>query len=83
MDRDTGVPMIFDVLTTDTLQQALERLAIKTNLGWSYGLQAMEIRSLLAALPCPPEIPGSSQRKDLGHQGIRLHRRRRGGSEAL
>jgi hypothetical protein len=49
--RDTGVPLILGVLTTDTLQQALERAGIKTNLGWSYGLQALEMGSLLAALP--------------------------------
>ena len=49
--RDTGVPVIFGVLTTDTLQQALERAGIKSNLGWSYGLQAIEMGSLMAALP--------------------------------
>jgi 6,7-dimethyl-8-ribityllumazine synthase len=49
--RDTGVPVIFGVLTTDTMQQALERAGIKSNLGWSYGLQAIEMGSLMAALP--------------------------------
>ena len=49
--RDTGVPVIFGVLTTDTLQQALERAGIKSNLGWNYGLQALEMGSLLAAIP--------------------------------
>lgn len=49
--RDTGVPVIFGVLTTDNLQQALERAGIKSNLGWSYGLQALEMGSLLKALP--------------------------------
>ena len=48
--RDTGVPVIFGVLTTDTLQQALERAGIKSNLGWNYGLQALEMGSLMAAL---------------------------------
>jgi len=51
VSRDTGVPVIFGVLTTDTMQQALERAGIKSNLGWSYGLQAMEMASLMAALP--------------------------------
>ena len=51
VSRDTGVPVIFGVLTTDTMQQALERAGIKSNLGWSYGLQALEMGSLLAALP--------------------------------
>ena len=48
--RDTGVPVIFGVLTTDTMQQALERAGIKSNLGWSYGLEALEMGSLMAAL---------------------------------
>jgi len=48
--RETGVPVIFGVLTTDTLQQALERAGIKSNLGWSYGLQALEMGSLMKAL---------------------------------
>ena len=48
---DTGVPVIFGVLTTDTMQQALERAGIKSNLGWSYGLEALEMGSLMAALP--------------------------------
>ena len=48
--RDTGVPVIFGVLTTDTMQQALERAGIKSNLGWSYGLQALEMASLMQAL---------------------------------
>ena len=51
--RDTGVPVIFGVLTTDTLQQALERAGIKSNLGWSYALQALEMGSLMAQLPSP------------------------------
>ena len=49
--RDTGVPVIFGVLTTDTMQQALERAGIKSNLGWSYALQALEMGSLVKALP--------------------------------
>ena len=51
VSRATGVPVIFGVLTTDTLQQALERAGIKSNLGWSYGLQAIEMGSLMKALP--------------------------------
>ena len=51
VSRATGVPVIFGVLTTDTLQQALERAGIKSNLGWNYALQALEMGSLMAALP--------------------------------
>jgi len=54
VSRDTGVPVIFGVLTTDTMQQALERAGIKSNLGWSYGLQAIEMGSLMAVLPIKP-----------------------------
>jgi len=50
VSRNTGVPVIFGVLTTDTMQQALERAGIKSNLGWSYGLQAIEMGSLMASL---------------------------------
>ena len=53
--RDSGVPVIFGVLTTDTMQQALERAGIKSNLGWSYGMQALEMGSLMKALPIGPQ----------------------------
>ena len=49
--RESGVPVIFGVLTTDTLQQALERAGIKSNLGWNYGLQAPELGSLMRSVP--------------------------------
>lgn len=51
VSRDTGTPVIFGVLTTDTVQQALERAGIKSNLGWTYGLQALEMASLMSAIP--------------------------------
>ena len=51
VSRASGVPVIFGVLTTDTMQQALERAGIKSNLGWSYGMQALEMGSLMKALP--------------------------------
>ena len=51
VSRQTGVPVIFGVLTTDTLQQALERAGIKANLGWTYGLEALEMGSLMSTLP--------------------------------
>ena len=50
VSRDTAVPVIVGVLTTDTMQQALERAGIKSNLGWSYGLEALEMGSLMKAL---------------------------------
>ena len=50
VSRETGVPIVFGVLTTDTMQQALERAGIKNNLGWNYALQAIEMASLMKAL---------------------------------
>jgi 6,7-dimethyl-8-ribityllumazine synthase len=43
----TGVPVIFGVLTTDTMQQALERAGIKSNKGWDYAMNAIEMASLM------------------------------------
>ena len=49
----TGVPVIFGVLTVDTMQQALERAGIKSNLGWNYALNALEMASLMQQLEQP------------------------------
>jgi 6,7-dimethyl-8-ribityllumazine synthase len=46
----TGIPVIFGVLTTDTMQQALERAGIKSNLGWNYALNALEMASLMGKI---------------------------------
>lgn len=46
----TGVPIIFGVLTTDTLQQALERAGIKANHGWDYAMNALEMASLMTQI---------------------------------
>ena len=43
----TGVPVVFGVLTTDSMQQALERAGIKSNLGWNYAMSALEMASLM------------------------------------
>ncbi|MGF1524693.1 MAG: 6,7-dimethyl-8-ribityllumazine synthase [Leptolyngbyaceae cyanobacterium] len=43
----TGVPIVFGVLTTDSMQQALERAGIKSNLGWNYAMSALEMASLM------------------------------------
>tara|TARA_Y100001968_G_scaffold324121_1_gene362868 strand:+ start:319 stop:795 length:477 start_codon:yes stop_codon:yes gene_type:complete len=50
VSRETGLPIIFGVLTTDTMQQALERAGIKNNLGWNYALQALEMGSLIKSM---------------------------------
>ena len=50
VSNEHNVPIIFGVLTTDTMQQALERAGIKNNLGWNYALQAIEMGSLIKNL---------------------------------
>ena len=47
---DTGVPVVFGVLTTDTLEQALERAGGSAgDKGWDAALAAMEMAAHLAA----------------------------------
>lgn len=43
----SGVPVIFGILTADTMQQALERAGIKSNHGWDYAQNALEMASLM------------------------------------
>ena len=50
VSNESNIPIIFGVLTTDTMQQALERAGIKNNLGWNYALQAIEMGSLIKNL---------------------------------
>lgn len=48
----TGVPILFGVLTCDTLEQALERAGVKSgNKGWDAGLSALEMMDLVSKLP--------------------------------
>ncbi len=43
----TGVPTIFGVLTTDTIEQAIERAGTKAgNKGWDSGVSAIEMANL-------------------------------------
>ncbi len=50
--EDTGVPVVFGVLTTDTFAQATERAGGKHgNKGWDAAMAAMEMASLLETLP--------------------------------
>lgn len=57
----TGVPVVFGILTTDTMQQALERAGIKSNLGWNYAMSALEMASLMQQVKALPgtEIAGN------------------------
>lgn len=48
---DTKVPAVFGVLTTDTIEQAIERAGTKAgNKGWEAALSALEMVSLGAVL---------------------------------
>jgi 6,7-dimethyl-8-ribityllumazine synthase len=48
---ETGVPVVFGVLTTDTLEQAMERSGSKSgNKGWEAALAAIETANLLRDL---------------------------------
>ncbi|HOT30463.1 MAG TPA: 6,7-dimethyl-8-ribityllumazine synthase [Candidatus Ozemobacteraceae bacterium] len=49
---ETGVPVIFGVLTTDTIEQAVERAGTKAgNKGWDAAISAIEMANLLNDLP--------------------------------
>lgn len=51
----TGVPVIFGVLTTDTIEQAIERAGTKAgNKGWEAAVAAIEMANLLPQLPGAP-----------------------------
>jgi 6,7-dimethyl-8-ribityllumazine synthase len=48
---ETGLPIIFGVLTTDTLEQAIERAGSKSgNKGWDAALAAVEMANLMGAV---------------------------------
>ena len=48
----TGVPVIFGVLTTDTIEQAIERAGTKAgNKGWDAALGAIEMANLFESIP--------------------------------
>jgi 6,7-dimethyl-8-ribityllumazine synthase len=48
---ETGVPVLFGVLTTDTIEQAVERAGTKAgNKGWDAAMAALEMVSLDKAL---------------------------------
>ena len=48
---ECGVPVIFGVLTTDTIEQAIERAGTKAgNKGWSAAITAIEMADLMEEL---------------------------------
>jgi 6,7-dimethyl-8-ribityllumazine synthase len=51
---DTGIPVVFGVLTTDTIEQAVERSGAKAgNKGFEAAGTAIEMANLMASLPKP------------------------------
>jgi 6,7-dimethyl-8-ribityllumazine synthase len=61
---DTGVPIIFCVLTCDTLEQAIERAGLKGgNRGYEAGLAALEMAKLSSQLRAAAPISAVRIRK--------------------
>jgi 6,7-dimethyl-8-ribityllumazine synthase len=49
---DSGLPVVFGVLTTDSIEQAIERAGTKAgNKGWAAATTALEMANLLRVLP--------------------------------
>lgn len=72
----TGVPVVFGILTTDTMQQALERAGIKSNKGWDYAMNALEMASLMRqvrSLTLEPNnsLPGGTNAQSLSSAALR------------
>ncbi len=50
--RETGVPVLFGVLTTDTIEQAIERAGTKAgNKGYDVAVDAIQMADLMDVLP--------------------------------
>jgi 6,7-dimethyl-8-ribityllumazine synthase len=48
---DTGIPVIFGILTTDSLEQALDRAGMKAgNKGYEAAISAIEMANLMSQL---------------------------------
>ncbi len=51
---DTGVPVIFGVITADALEQAIERAGTKAgNMGFKAAMSGIEMANLVKALKAP------------------------------
>ena len=51
LSRQTGVPVAFGVLTTDTAEQAIDRAGVKMgNHGWEAAMTVLEMVDLLRQL---------------------------------
>ena len=58
---DSGIPVVFGVLTTDTIEQAVERSGAKAgNKGFEAATTAIEMANLLGGLPKAAQPPSPS-----------------------
>src|SRR5215831_9677400 len=61
---DSGVPIMFCVLTCDTLEQAIDRAGLKGgNKGFEAGLGAVEMAQLMSKLRAPSKSPDLEKRR--------------------
>jgi len=69
---DTGVPLIFCVLTCDTLEQAIDRAGLKSgNKGYEAGLAAVEMAQLVRKIAGKPGTAPSGGPKSASRRGRR------------
>jgi 6,7-dimethyl-8-ribityllumazine synthase len=61
---DSGVPIMFCVLTCDTLEQAIDRAGLKGgNKGFEAGLGAVEMAQLMRKLRAPSQSPTGGKKR--------------------
>ena len=69
---DTGVPLIFCVLTCDTLEQAIDRAGLKSgNKGYEAGLAAVEMAQLVRKIAPKSGAASGSGSKSASRRGRR------------
>ncbi len=71
---DTGVPVIFGIITTDDLDQALDRSGAKAgNKGSEAAVTAIEMASLMGQLPAPRSVRNAPAALTAGGDNGPLH----------
>jgi 6,7-dimethyl-8-ribityllumazine synthase len=69
---DTGVPLIFCVLTCDTLEQAIDRAGLKSgNKGYEAGLAAVEMAQLVRKIAGKSSAASGDGSKSSSRRGRR------------
>src|SRR5205085_1479641 len=60
----TGTPIVYGILTTDTIEQAIERAGTKSgNKGWDAGMASIEMANLLKHMRLPALPPRTPKRR--------------------